>query len=92
VLVDRQTLGAADLLAGALSAHGRAALVGQRTFGDGLEQSILPLKDGSALVITTGKFLDADGKTYQARGIVPGVAVASAAQQMPAALKELGRR
>lgn len=91
VLMDQQTLGAAELLAGALSSRERATLVGRRTFGDGMEQSILPLKDGSSLVMTTGKFLDAGGKTYQAKGIAPGVVVASAADQMPAALKALGR-
>jgi carboxyl-terminal processing protease len=89
VLVDHQTLGAAELLAGALSSRNGATLVGQRTFGDGLEQTVLPLKDGSALVMTTGKFLTAAGQGYEAKGIAPGVAVASAAEQMPAALRAL---
>jgi carboxyl-terminal processing protease len=91
VLVNDQTLGAAELLAGALANRQNTTLVGRHTFGDGLEQSIVPLKDGSSLVMTTGKFTAANGQGYQARGIVPRIAVASAAEQMPAALRELGR-
>jgi hypothetical protein len=41
--------------------------------------------------MTTGKFTAANGQGYQARGIIPGIAVATAADQMPAALRELGR-
>jgi carboxyl-terminal processing protease len=91
VLVDAQTLGAAELLAGALANRESTTLVGRHTFGDGLEQSVVPLKDGSSLVMTTGKFTAANGQGYQARGIIPGIAVATAADQMPAALRELGR-
>jgi carboxyl-terminal processing protease len=91
VLVNHQTLGAAEMLAGALANKGRATLVGGRTFGDGMEQSILVLKDGSSLVMTTGKLVTSGGQAYQAKGISPGISVASAAEQMPEALRVLAR-
>lgn len=87
VMVNRSTLGAAEFLAGALAARGRATVVGTRTFGDGLEHSVVVLKDGSSLLMTTGKIYTSNGQSYQARGIAPAVAVASAADQTTAAMK-----
>ena len=92
VLVDRGTLGTAEMLAGALAAKGRATLVGERTFGDGLEHSLITLRDGSSLLMTTGKFFGVKGDTFQAKGIVPGVAVASTPEQDSAARRVLARK
>jgi len=92
VLVDRSTLGSAELLAGALATKARATLVGARTFGDGLEHTVIPLRDGSSLLMTTGKFYAAGGEAYQAKGIAPGVAVASAPEQMNAARRLLAKK
>jgi carboxyl-terminal processing protease len=87
VMVDRSTLGAAEFLAGSLAANGRATLVGTRTFGDGMEHSVVVLHDGSSLLMTTGKIFTSNGQSFQARGVTPGVAVASAADQPAAAMK-----
>lgn len=87
VMVNRSTLGAAEFLAGALAARGRATIVGTRTFGDGLEHTVVVLKDGSSLLMTTGKIYTANGVSYQARGVSPGIAVASAADQTDAAIR-----
>jgi carboxyl-terminal processing protease len=87
VMVNHSTLGAAEFLAGSLSARHRATLVGARTFGDGLEHTVVVLKDGSSLLMTTGKIYISNGQSYQARGVSPAVAVASAADQASAAMK-----
>lgn len=87
VMVDHSTLGAAEFLAGALAAKGRAAVVGTRTFGDGMEHSVVVLHDGSSLLMTTGKIYTSNGQSFQAKGVTPGVAVASAADQSAAAMK-----
>jgi carboxyl-terminal processing protease len=89
VLVDRTTLGTAELLAAALQSRNRATLVGARTFGDGTEQNIIPLKDGSAIQLTTGKYYTTDGIAYNARGVTPRRVVAEAGAQLTEALKAL---
>jgi carboxyl-terminal processing protease len=58
VLVDGLTASAAEVMAACLQDHGRAVVVGSRTFGKGTVQSLLPLSDGSGLVkLTTSEYL-----------------------------------
>ncbi len=75
VLVDGDTASAAEIVAGALQDAGKATIVGQRTFGKGLVQSIFPLPDGSALKITTARYTTPKGRDIDRVGIVPDVAV-----------------
>lgn len=89
VLVDRTTLGTAELLAAGLQSRNRAALIGARTFGDGTEQNIIPLKDGSAIQLTTGKYYTSDGIAFNTRGVAPRRPVAAAEAQMAEALRAL---
>ncbi len=56
VLVDGRTASAAELVAGALQEHRRARVIGQRTFGKGLVQSVFELSGGSALALTTAYY------------------------------------
>lgn len=62
-LVDGGTASAAEILVGALQDHGRALVVGQRTFGKGLVQSVYNLSDGYALKLTTGRWLTPSGRS-----------------------------
>lgn len=75
VLVDEGTASAAELLSGALQAHGRARLVGARTFGKGLVHNLLPLADGSALLVSMGRLVTPGGRDILAEGIEPDVSV-----------------
>ncbi len=75
VLTDRSTLGVAEFFASALQEGHKARLVGQSTFGDGLEQILLPLPDGSALQLTAGKFYTRSHRDYNNKGISPNVIV-----------------
>lgn len=65
VLVDRATAGAAEVLAGALQDHDRAAIVGETTFGRGARQSFFPLANGSILRLTTAVWVAPGGRVIQ---------------------------
>jgi len=80
VLVDRGTASASEVLAGALQDHKRAVIVGERTFGKGSVQSVLPLRNGSGLKLTTARYYTPSGKSIQAQGIQPDLVVASAVE------------
>jgi carboxyl-terminal processing protease len=75
ILVDRGTASASEVLAGALQDHGRALIVGERTFGKGSVQSVLPLKNGSGIKLTTARYYTPSGRSIQAEGILPDIVV-----------------
>ncbi len=75
VLVDNGTASAAEIVAGALKDNRRALLLGQRTFGKGSVQTILPLTDSTALKLTTARYYTPDGTSIQAAGITPDIAL-----------------
>jgi carboxyl-terminal processing protease len=75
VLVNEYSASAAELLAGALQDHGRATIVGARTFGKGSVQSIIDLPGGAGLRLTTMRYYTPKGHAIQADGIKPDVAV-----------------
>lgn len=81
VLVNRGTANAAEVLAVALRDRANARLVGERTFGDGLVQTFIPLPDGSAMTLTTGKLLTLSGGDFHAKGVYPTVAVPTTPRQ-----------
>ena len=74
VLVDRGTASASEVLAGALQDHGRALIVGERTFGKGSVQSVLPLRNGNGIKLTTARYFTPSGRSIQAEGIRPDIA------------------
>ncbi|HEX6614083.1 MAG TPA: S41 family peptidase [Rhodanobacteraceae bacterium] len=73
VLVDNGTASAAEIVAGALKDNHRALLLGQRTFGKGSVQTILPLSDDEAIKLTTARYYTPDGASIQAAGITPDI-------------------
>ncbi len=75
VLVDESSASAAEILAGALQDHGRAVLVGVRTYGKGSVQSVVSLGDGTALKLTVASYLTPSGRAIQGKGIEPNVRV-----------------
>ena len=75
VLVDGGSASASEILAGALQDHRRAVLVGTKTFGKGLVQSVRPFQDGSGLVVTIAKYLTPQGRDINKTGIVPDITV-----------------
>ena len=75
LLVDRGSASASEVLAGALQDYGRALVIGERTFGKGSVQSVLPLRNGGAIKLTTARYFTPAGRSIQARGIVPDIEV-----------------
>lgn len=73
ILVDRGSASASEVLAGALQDHRRAVIVGERTFGKGSVQSVLPLRNGGGIKLTTALYYTPFGRSIQAEGIVPDV-------------------
>jgi carboxyl-terminal processing protease len=77
MLVNGNSASASEVLAGALQDNGRAILLGDKTFGKGLVQTIYPLVDGGALKITTRKYLTPLETDINDVGIVPDVEVSN---------------
>ncbi len=75
VLVNKYTASASEIMAGALQDDGIASLIGQRTFGKGVMQTLTPLADGSAIKITTAHYLTPRRRDINLKGIDPDVAV-----------------
>ncbi|KAF7023094.1 hypothetical protein CFC21_035693 [Triticum aestivum] len=71
VLVNNRTASASEIVASALHDNCKAVLVGERTFGKGLIQSVFELHDGSGIVVTVGKYVTPNHKDINGDGIEP---------------------
>lgn len=100
VLIDGTSASAAEILAGALKDHRRARLLGQRSYGKGSVQTVIPLADGHALKLTTARYATPSGALINGRGIEPDVRLPDSPMtdgapsmdpQVQAALRELRR-
>lgn len=75
VLVDKHSASASEIVAGAIKDDAAGTLVGTKTFGKGRVQTIMPLQDGSAVAITTAKYLTPSGTDIHKKGIEPDIKV-----------------
>lgn len=69
VIVDRNTLGAAEIFAANIKDYKKGLLVGEKTAGDGTKDEVVPLSDGSAIVISVANYLTLNGEVFNGKGI-----------------------
>ena len=75
VLINNGSASASEIVAGALQDHGRAIIMGTRSFGKGSVQTVLPLDEERAIKLTTSLYFTPKGRSIQAQGIVPDIIV-----------------
>ena len=75
VLIDAGSASASEIVAGALQDHHRGLVMGERSFGKGSVQTLLPLSNTSALRLTTARYYTPSGKSVQEGGIEPDITV-----------------
>src|SRR5690348_13862399 len=85
VLVNGGSASASEIVAGALKDHGRAELIGHKTYGKGSVQTVMPLAYGGAIKLTTSRYFTPSGASIHGKGILPDV-VPTDAEQPPVEL------
>ncbi len=75
VLVNAGSASASEIVAGALQDHKRAIIMGQKTFGKGSVQTVLPISNAAALKLTTARYFTPSGRSIQVSGIEPDIVI-----------------
>lgn len=75
ILINGGSASASEIVAGCLKDHGRAILIGTKSFGKGSVQTIIPMSDGSGIKLTTAKYLTPSGTSLHGEGIDPNIVV-----------------
>ncbi len=83
VIINEGSASASEIVAGALQDHHRAIILGEKSFGKGSVQTVIPLGDFGAMRLTTARYYTPSGRSIQAKGIEPDIEV------LPAQVKPL---
>jgi carboxyl-terminal processing protease len=83
LLIDGGSASGAEIVAGALQDHGRALLIGSRSFGKGSVQTLIAIPGHGAVQLTTARYYTPSGRSIQAQGIAPDREVATTMERKP---------
>ncbi len=75
VLVDVGSASASEIVAGALQDNRRGIIMGEKTFGKGSVQTVLPMNNNAALKLTTARYYTPNGRSIQASGVIPDIII-----------------
>ncbi len=78
VMINEGSASASEITAGALQDHHRAVILGQKSFGKGSVQTVMPLRNHAAMRLTTARYYTPSGRSIQAKGIEPDIEVKQA--------------
>lgn len=92
VLVNSGSASASEIVAGALQDHKRAVLVGEKTFGKGSVQSVLPMDEGTALRLTTARYFTPANRLIHEKGIEPDILVPMSPDNWQSLMTERNRQ
>lgn len=100
VLADQNSASASEIFAGAIQDYGIGTIVGKKTFGKGIVQSVFPISDGSSVTMTTMEYYTPNGRNIHKKGIKPDIEVEyqydetnpDADNQLEAALEEIRKK
>jgi carboxyl-terminal processing protease len=84
VLINQSTAGPAELVASAILGNKRGEIVGIRSFGVGVVQKLIPVGDGSAILLSVAKYYGPDGRPIHDNGVTPSV-IQSAGREIASA-------
>ena len=75
VLINQDSASASEVFAQAMKDYGWASIIGTQSFGKGIVQNLIPLKDGSAVKLTVSSYFTKNGSVIQGKGVTPDIAV-----------------
>jgi carboxyl-terminal processing protease len=81
ILINAGSASGSEIIAACLQDYGRAVVVGEKSFGKGSLQTVIPLGDGSALRLTTAKYYSPYGRLIHEKGVEPDIGVADSRQE-----------